>query len=194
MMTVHRLKRDAMASAQELADAQSAATFVYRDGRNYIVTYHAPMNGTPFWTLHSAYYVVARSEFVKGYVECALWASYCATDGGSLDKNYSVNDIAPSSLRSMIDDCVDFQNAHVHDLCRGAHPLAPDYARAGHDFWLTRNRHGAGFWDGDWNEPAGFWDGGDWNEPAATVLTDSSHAYGESYLYVGDDGRIYVTP
>jgi hypothetical protein len=136
MMTSYRLKRDAMASAQELADGQNVAVFVYRDGRKYVVTYHAPMDG--------------------------------------------VGDIAPSSLRSMIDDCVSFQNQHVHDLCRGAHPLAPDYARAGHDFWLTRNRYGAGFWDGDWNEPA------------ATILTDSSHAYGESDLYVGDDGRIYV--
>jgi hypothetical protein len=182
MMTSYRLKRDAMASAQELADAQNVAVFVYRDGRKYVVTYHAPMDGTPFWTLHSARYVVARSEFIQGYVECALWASSCDTDGGSLDENYGVDDIAPSSLRSMIDDCVSFQNQHVHDLCRGAHPDLPDYGRAGHDFWLTRNRHGAGFWDGYWNEPA------------ATVLTGSSRAYGESDLYVGDDGRIYVAP
>ena len=51
---------------------------------------------------------------------------------------------------------------------------------AGHDFWLTRCGHGAGFWDGD--RP----------EPAATVLTKASKAYGEVDLYIGDDGKVYA--
>jgi hypothetical protein len=52
-------------------------------------------------------------------------------------------------------------------------------AQIGHDFWLTRNRHGAGFWD------RGLGDLGD-------KLTAAAHTYGESNLYVGDDGQVYV--
>jgi hypothetical protein len=51
-------------------------------------------------------------------------------------------------------------------------------ARAGHDFWLTRNGHGAGFWD------RGLGDLGERLSKAAKV-------YGEVYLYPGDDGKVY---
>ena len=53
-------------------------------------------------------------------------------------------------------------------------------AQAGHDFWLTRNRHGAGFWDRGLGE-------------RGQRLTDAAHVYGESYLSIGDDGKVYVS-
>lgn len=56
--------------------------------------------------------------------------------------------------------------------------LAPVMGRP--RFWLTRCGHGCGFWDGDWSEPA------------ATILTDAAHAFGNVDLYVGDDGKIYA--
>lgn len=57
---------------------------------------------------------------------------------------------------------------------------AREAAMAGHDFWLTRNGHGAGFWDGDWPEPH------------ASILTEASKTFGETDLYIGDDGKVHV--
>lgn len=55
-----------------------------------------------------------------------------------------------------------------------------DLTQVAHDFWLTRNRHGAGFWDGDYPEKVG------------ARLTDAAHKFGECWLYVGDDGTLYI--
>jgi hypothetical protein len=114
--------------------------------------------------------------FTRAYVECALWSSMDESDpntgGESLDQNYTVDDIDPATLADMAEDCRRFQAEHG-DL------IASDPARAGHDFWLTRNRHGAGFWDGDWPEETG------------RKLTDAAHVLDSYDLYLGDDGRVY---
>lgn len=115
--------------------------------------------------------------FTRQYIETALWSTHDYSDdsgGAPLDQNYDISDIAPESLASMVADCEEFQRAHETDI-------AGEYSQAGHDFWLTRNGHGAGFWDGDWQEPA------------ATRLTDAAHAYGSVDLYIGDDGKIYCS-
>ena len=117
--------------------------------------------------------MIELDEFTLSYIECALWASV-DENGEPLDGLYSIDDLAPSTLASMREDCEAFQRDEAEHL---ATRDAPE--RAGHDFWLTRNRHGAGFWDGDWPEPS------------ASKLTDASHTYGSCDLYVGDDGLIY---
>lgn len=63
------------------------------------------------------------------------------------------------------------------------HGRYTDEELAGHDFWLTRNGHGAGFWDRS-----------ELDKPTQGRLTKAAHAFGNSDLYVGDDGRIYVSP
>lgn len=113
--------------------------------------------------------------FTRAYFEAALWASNDESDdsgGEPLDKNYDISDIAPETRDRMIADCADFQE-------RFAELIGSKTERAGHDFWLTRNGHGAGFWDGDWPEPD------------ATKLDEGAKEYGETYLYVGDDGKIH---
>lgn len=104
-----------------------------------------------------------------------------------LDRNYTVDDIAPAALERIIAECKRFQreNAGTIDAAieTGEVRYGPDFCvmgQAGHDFWLTRNRHGAGFWDGDWPEPY------------ARTLTDAAHTFGECTLYVGDDGKLYI--
>jgi hypothetical protein len=90
-----------------------------------------------------------------------------------------VTNLAPETLTKMIADCAKFQaeNSATWD---GQHVGSGDETeRAGHDFWLTRNGHGCGFWDGDWSDEV------------EQVLTDAAHAYGETDLYIGDDGLIY---
>ena len=120
--------------------------------------------------------------FTRAFLECALWSSNDGSrdDGGDpLDMNYTIDDIDPTCLTGLMAECEAFQeaNADALDACS----MRVDLAGAGHDFWLTRNRHGAGFWDGDWFEPH------------ATTLTESSHKFGEVILYVGDNGMIYAS-
>lgn len=113
--------------------------------------------------------------FTTAYIEAALWSSTDESDeqgGEPLDANYGLDDIAPETLASILNDCEAFQQDHAEDI--GSEP-----ERAGHDFWLTRNGHGAGFWDGDWDDDIG------------QRLTDASDVYGSVDLYVGDDGLIY---
>lgn len=112
-----------------------------------------------------------RNPFLRGYLNAALFAETDA-EGEPLDKNYGVRDFSKDALEEMFADATGFLSENWDDI-------AGDPERAGQDFWFTRNGHGAGFWDGDWPEPA------------ATRLTDAAHAYGEVYLYVGDDGMIY---
>ena len=115
-------------------------------------------------------------EFTQGYIDAACWTSDPDPPSGPYDATDQRSQLCPNVLNDMAASCADFQAHHNVDLtCDGA----PDLARAGHDFWLTRNGHGAGYWDGDWPEPA------------ATRLTDAAQACGEVDLYTGDDGTIY---
>jgi len=115
-------------------------------------------------------------RFTRQYIITALWAENdnSTPEGGEpFDQNFDISDIDEESLARMVDDCREFQQQHSEHT-------AGYEDRAGHDFWLTRNGHGAGFWDGDWDEPA------------ATILTDSSRKFGECSLYLGDDGKIHL--
>jgi hypothetical protein len=131
------------------------------------------------------------NAFLQAYVVAALWSTNDNADesgGEPLDKNYSHHDIAQETMTQMAADCEKFISENEKWLTP-EHCLKPSYeqgslrdpvmARAGHDFWLTRNRHGCGFWDGDWSEEAG------------KALTDAAHKFGEVNLEVGDDKKIY---
>ena len=119
-------------------------------------------------------------NFTRAYIEAMLWSSTDDKDE-PMDANYSASDLAPETLARIVADCTAFQAAHgnlfASDNCKYDGCPVDEYAA--HDFWLTRCGHGCGFWDGDWTEPA------------ATVLTDAAHKYGNLDLYVGDDGLLY---
>lgn len=106
----------------------------------------------------------------EAYVECALWAS-TDEDGEPLD--CSPFDIADESFAEMRSDVANFCETNA-ELIESLDP-----GQVGHDFWLTRNHHGAGFWDRGLGE-------------LGVELTAAAHAFGESDLYVGDDGSIHV--
>jgi hypothetical protein len=115
--------------------------------------------------------------FTRAYIECALWSSTDNSDdsgGEPLDRNYSIDDIAPATLATMVRDCAAFQAEHADNLaeCDGS----DEYN--GHDLWLTRNGHGAGFWDRGYG-------------PVGDRLTAACKACGSVDLYVGDDGLIH---
>lgn len=110
-------------------------------------------------------------DFTREYVAYALELSEDDNDD-ALSKNHTYDEIDAESLHQMQADCKKFQEAN-------AAMIGDRHKTAGQDFWLTRNGHGAGFWDGDWPEH------GD-------ALTDAAAAFGECYIYVGDDGKIYL--
>jgi hypothetical protein len=91
--------------------------------------------------------------FATAYIDAALWST-TASNGTALDEYFDRDDLDADTRASMVSDCRDFQHTN-RALLRRAYDVylskmgdehAPA-ARAGHDFWLTRNGHGAGFWD-----------------------------------------------
>lgn len=107
------------------------------------------------------------------YVECALWTEESRLDEEATEIGVDVlglgpeaNDELRAAMRAFLDD---------EDVAALVAQLDP--AQVGHDFWLTRNRHGAGFWDRGLGE-------------VGRKLTDAAHAYGDAYLYLGDNGYI----
>lgn len=117
-------------------------------------------------------------DFIRAYIECALWSSHDNADdsgGEPLDKNYDASSLTRAARKAMERDCKAFYIAHRELIEASAVKRSDDTSNAshaGHDFWLTRNGHGAGFWDGDWPESAG------------EILTEASKAFGSQDLYV----------
>ena len=107
-------------------------------------------------------------DFTEAYIEAALWSS-TDDDGEPLDAGYDLSQEAHDAMHA---DCAKFYEANSQYIT--------DDALAGHDFWVTRCGLGAGFW------------GGDWPEPAASILTTAAEAFDNVDLYVGDDGLIYA--
>lgn len=110
-------------------------------------------------------------EFIKAYLQAALWSSNNENEDGSA---YSIENIAEESVAEAIKDCNLFRQK--------AGDLLDEYedSDCGHDFWLTRNGHGAGFWDGDYEQGDG------------EKLTSLSKEFKDLSVYLGDDGLIYM--
>lgn len=112
----------------------------------------------------------SRDAFMRGYFEAALWSSL-DDDDLPMDGRYSVSDFSVKAIMEMIHDCKEFQQDNASLLAQAYEDPRYDEARAGFDFWLTRNRHGAGFWDRGLPYLV-------WRE-----LTDATRAYGSADLY-----------
>lgn len=113
------------------------------------------------------------NQFFRGYLACALWISTDGSDQGRpIDKDFEISHFTKRALRRAWYECRLFYKYNRDAIDAG------DAAQAGHDLWLTRNNHGAGFWDGDWPEPA------------ATSLTESARAMGESHVLITSRARL----
>lgn len=116
---------------------------------------------------------------VAAYLGTALWSS-TGDDDRPLDATYSVYDFAPAALTDAADLIRRFRW-----LAGEVYGLAQEYtgyddARFMHDLWLTQAHHGAGFWESDYG-------------PHGQALTRAAHKMGESDIYVGDDGFLYLS-
>jgi hypothetical protein len=114
-------------------------------------------------------------QVIDAYIECALWSSTVGEEGTPMDRDYSIADLAPSTVTAAYHDVAAFI-AHLETDNVDASSIGA--VQMGHDIWLTRNGHGAGFWDRDLGA-------------LGDTLTDIAHSYGEAYWYPGDDGLIY---
>ena len=129
------------------------------------------------------------SEFVQGYLDCALWTSTFPDSEDPenrtipMDRGYSLSDIAPEDMARMKAEASAFCALHEADLdtFEGPSREGPSY-KCGVLLWLNRNRAGAGFWDGDFPIRVG------------DRLSAAAIALGEQDLYVGDDGQIFLYP
>lgn len=120
---------------------------------------------------------LAYDEFMEAYIKTALWSTTDHPQGEEpLDKNYSADDFDEDHKQKLIDEAEKFMRANRIDI-----GVFGDWMDAGHDLWLTQNGHGTGFWDGGWQEDAG------------ERLTKAAKAIGERSIYVGDDGKLYVS-
>lgn len=128
-------------------------------------------------------------DFTRAYIVAALWSTNDESrpDGGDpLDDNYTAEDLSPEALAKVTADCERFQRenaalleqAHARYRPRDGY-TGPDLS--GHDFWLTRNGHGCGFWDRDELDAGGL----------GKALSDAACAFGECWIYVGDDGKLH---
>lgn len=98
------------------------------------------------------------------------------------DKNYTLADLSEELKASSTTDCQAFFRGNLTDL-KSVKSIQgyPAMEMAGHDFWLTRNGHGVNFLDRT-----------EWPEEVAERLCAAANAFGEVYVYVGDDGKIYA--
>lgn len=119
-------------------------------------------------------------NFTTGYITCAIWSS-CDDSGNPLDQMNT--ELSSETRMQMEEDCKAFEETNTALLEQWYAECGESPDRAGHDFWLTRNHHGAGFWDR--------WNGATPQGKVGQALTESAHAFGESYLYLGSDGLIH---
>ncbi len=118
---------------------------------------------------------------LRQYIETALWSSH-DDEGAPLDDSYGIEDMAPETIESMRADLEAFMaDEELADALNFWREFGT--GQAGHDFWLTRCGHGTGFWD-RFSTGKG--------EEYGRQLTEAAKPYGESYLYIGDDGQIYI--
>lgn len=115
-----------------------------------------------------------HKQITKHYAIAALWSSTDDQDE-PLDSNYSLDDISAETWGRMCEDVLQFIKANEALLVASGQ----SDEQIGHDFWLTRNGHGAGFWDRDLGD-------------IGDKLTDACNAFGEVWLYVGDDAQIHA--
>ena len=119
---------------------------------------------------------MSLQEFTTACFECAEWAD-CGPDHETHECEWS-----NETRLDLEADCRSFWRRFGCFIeTRESDNEWSIAARAGHDFWLTRNGHGAGFWDR-----------GDLWGPYEEMLVNGSKSYGEFQLYRGDDGLIYA--
>lgn len=126
-------------------------------------------------------------DFLRGYMECAVWASNDPDSEAPLDDKYSSGDIDAALQRTMRTECAAFVRANGDNLHLLGELTGRDWASLGHDLWLTRNGHGTGYWDRYMEA------GPDGRAPAETIgkrLSEAAKQLGERDLMPDGDSLV----
>ena len=115
------------------------------------------------------------NDFFKGYIMAMYW-----TETGDGEQPDSEIELSSEARDRAYNDCLAFQSVYAWPLAAAYDRVGYDEARAGHDFWLTRNGHGTGFWDRD--------ELGEERD----LLSDGARGMGACDAYEGDDGLLYL--
>lgn len=133
------------------------------------------------------------NDALQSYLETAIWADLDGEeDKGGFDLDdlkiaaktgkkydeYSIEDVSGESWASSKQDIEKFIG-----LAKSYIDLGIPAKKLGHDFWLTRYGHGAGFWDGDYDE---------YGDEVGDKLTELTKQFPQKWIYVGDDGKVYI--
>jgi len=117
------------------------------------------------------------NKILTAYLTCALWSS-TQDNEKPFDSDFGIEDFAPESVKSAENEINSFLSLLEAENILWEEHLGEE--QFGHDFWLTRNRHGAGFWDRGLGS-------------LGEKLTKWAHSYGSSDVYLGDDGKVYLS-
>ena len=115
-------------------------------------------------------------EFERGYIEAMFFTADEELGG------ISFADMPRETVVKILDDCGLFQDT-AEELLGWAYGRDYTPGQAGRDFWFTRNGHGVGFWDRDVLEKYGL----------GELLSQEARGFGETDLYRGDDGKVYLS-
>ena len=117
---------------------------------------------------------------ISGYID-AIEFTECGPDS-----EFSEDAVFSEELKDNAKEvCTSFYN--LFEACLGrAMKNNTEYTwqGVGMDLWLTRNGHGAGFWDRKLGSYNGY--------NIGDCLSEACKMLGESYLYEGDDGLLYL--
>jgi len=138
---------------------------------------------------------INENEFLRGYLECALFASNDPDTEEPLDDTYTIDDFDPEWREIAREDCAVFCRNNPLQLSRMIRLTGRDEASQGHDFWLTRNHHGTGYWDRYLDVPNDLRIEGSDREEAERVgkrLTDACEPFPEIDLLPISGGKVGV--
>lgn len=117
------------------------------------------------------------NKILASYLTTALWSS-TQDNGKPFDDGFSIENFSPESVKSAEKEINDFLSLLESENILWEEEITE--SSFGHDFWLTRNRHGAGFWDRGLGT-------------LGKKLTEWAHTFGSSDVYLGDDGKVYLS-
>lgn len=127
---------------------------------------------------------VELDEFTQAYIEAMYFTDGQGIDEDGFDGNTM---LSPEAFEQIKADCEFFQGRARHLLEDAYETGQYDAARAGHDFWLTRNGHGSGFWDRKELDRLSTI-----NATLGDRLTKVAKEFRSLSLVKGDDGLLYL--
>ena len=124
--------------------------------------------------------MVSLDSFTLGYIQALFFYAPDNDDSTQIGEGVSFYELPLATKKTITEECAEFQKMNKKPLAI-AFETCETYTpgQAGIDFLLTRNNHGAGYWDRHLGE-------------IGITLADACDTWGQTDLYEGDDGLLYL--